>query len=126
MENKKNILVVEDDSNNRNLLFLILKKDYNVFFATNDTEFYEQLSNNLFDLIIMDIQLGIEKTGLDLIKELRQMEKHSKIPVICLTANAFLQNRSDAYQAGADEFIAKPVEIKILRDKISKLINKNS
>lgn len=126
MENKKSILVVEDDPNNRNLLFLILKKDYNVFFATNDTEFYEQLSNNFFDLIIMDIQLGIEKTGLDLIKELRQMENHSKIPVICLTANAFLQNRSDAYQAGADEFIAKPVEIKILRDKISKLINKNS
>ena len=112
------ILIVEDDD----IAYLLLKeilssKNLNLQRAINGEEainyFYEE--NNCADLVFMDIRLpkinGFEATR-------RIKEINPTIPIIAITAYAHSQGIIDCFNAGCDDYVAKPYEIK----KILKLV----
>lgn len=102
----KRILVAEDNDSNYLLMSYILKRDYEFSRARNGREAVDMVLSEKPDLVLMDIKMplmdGIEATRL--IKA-----KLPDLPIVALTANAFDNDRQQAFDAGCCDFLSKPV-----------------
>lgn len=119
----KRVLIAEDDEVNRELMtdvmaFLHCAADM----AKDGQEAIEKYKTNSYDLILMDIRMPV-KDGIEATKEIRSLEKAPKrIPIIALTATTDPEDREKAVQAGIDDFVSKPIELKLLREKMQKYL----
>jgi two-component system sensor histidine kinase BarA len=111
---KPKILITEDDYENQKFLEMFLGRKFEVEICDSEQSFYEQLSRQHFDIILMDISLRGNKNGLELTRELRKKNDYEKVPVVCLTAHAFKKDMDNALDAGVDIFLTKPVENYVL------------
>ncbi|MBX3009590.1 MAG: response regulator [Melioribacteraceae bacterium] len=116
------VLVVEDDFENQKFLKIFLQRRFNVDVCDSADTCYEQLAKHEFDLLIMDISLRGKKDGLQLTKELRSSDNYKNLPIVCLSAHAFQRDKDNAYNAGVDVFITKPVQNHILLAAILKVL----
>ncbi|MEJ5261045.1 MAG: response regulator [Ignavibacterium sp.] len=124
--NKKySVLVVEDDPQNLKFLKLLLSRDFNVLTCSSESEFYRILVHQQFDAVLMDITLSGNKSGISLIKSLRQIPLYKNTPVICLSAHIAESDELEALNAGANLYLRKPVQNKILIDSILEEIAKS-
>ena len=114
MENKKKILIVEDDLLCQMVYKYMFAKDFNSIFCTNEDEFHSALKSDNYDLVLMDLSLGKGKDGIELIKELRQMESYKTVPIIAVTANVLKKDEEITMAAGATKFVHKPFNNTIL------------
>jgi CheY-like chemotaxis protein len=121
---RNKILVVEDDIENQRFFKLILSRRFDVDFCDCDKSFYKKLASKDYDLILMDITLKEGKNGIELTKEIKNSKVFSEIPILCLTAHVFEQDKREALKAGVDMFLEKPVSNKVLYDSIDQLITK--
>jgi len=117
---KPKLLIVEDDFENQKFLQLFLKRKFDVDVCDSAETFYEKMKEQKFDMILMDISLRGKKDGLQLTKELRQSEETKNIPIVGLSAHAFQRDKDNAYKAGIDLFITKPVQNNILLESLIK------
>ena len=122
--NKPRILIVEDEIENQRYLQLVLRKNYEIDFCDTKNSMFDLLIKNEYDTIIMDISLKNGYTGIDLISELKRKPEYKNIPIICLSAHAFGEQRKKAEQLGAEAYLTKPVSNKVLLDTLDKLIVK--
>lgn len=123
---KKRLLLVEDDMNTQNIYRKMFSLHFKVEVCDNDEEFYKLLKKFKFDIIIMDISLKGLKDGLQLTKEIKNNPDYKNIPVICLTAHAFPQDRENALNAGVDDFLTKPVEAtRLIQILLNATVKKN-
>ena len=113
---KKTILIVEDDRHNREAMQLLLKNKFSIETCDSEKPFNKIISSRKIDLVIMDISLNGNKSGLDLTRELRENPDYKDIPIICLTAHARKTDEKNAMEAGANVFITKPVKNEKLLD----------
>ncbi len=120
MKEKNKILIVEDDVLNQQVYKRSLSKDYILKICGDTKGFYAALMADTYDLFIVDLALNCEKDGIDLIKELRQMNHHKGTPIIVVTAFAFSKDKENAMAAGATQFIIKPFDNKKLLEEIKK------
>lgn len=116
------VLVVEDDFENQKFLKIFLQRRFNVDVCDSADTCYEKLAKQEFDLLIMDISLRGKKDGLQLTKELRSNDSYKYLPIVCLSAHAFQRDKDNAYNAGVDVFITKPVQNHILLAAILKVL----
>jgi CheY-like chemotaxis protein len=123
MENKANILVIEDDELNQQLYHLLLGSKYNLVMCKNSSEFDNAMQSTKYDLFLVDITLQGMKNGLELIQEIRSVSRYKSTPVIVVTANAFKVDEIAAYSAGATMFIRKPFSNKELRSAIERSLS---
>ena len=79
-----------------------------------------------FDVILMDIMMPV-MNGYEAAKMIRSLDREDAkvIPIIAMTANAFIEDRMRAKEAGMDEHIAKPVDRKLLVKVINELVKRN-
>jgi DNA-binding response OmpR family regulator len=116
---KKRILITDDDPGLQDIFKIILEKaGYSVKVLTNGNEILE---NNFLlpDLFLLDKQLsGID--GIDVCKYLKSKKRTCKIPVIMVSANPNIAALSE--QAGADDYIEKPFQVKDLLTMIEHYI----
>ncbi|QKF66642.1 two-component system sensor histidine kinase/response regulator fusion protein [Arcobacter venerupis] len=113
-QNDKTILVVDDIKENRDLIVQILSSyGFKTLEAISGNEALELFDNQneKIDLIFMDILME-DLDGLQTIQIIRKKEKNSNIPIIALTANVFEEDKKQALNAGANDFLPKPVEEK--------------
>ena len=115
---KPKLLVVEDDIEILRFLQKFLQKDFDIQVCSSSETMYERLKQDKFDIIIMDIALSGEKDGLQLTRELREMEEYKDAPIIAMSAHVFEKDRDNAFKAGVDKFLAKPVSNEKLRDTL--------
>jgi CheY-like chemotaxis protein/signal transduction histidine kinase len=110
LKNKK-ILVVDDDMRNVFALTQVLEgMQMHVKVAKNGREALKHLEQDAdIDLILMDIMMP-EMDGYEAIREIRKKEKLKKLPIIALTAKAMKGDRSKCIEAGANDYLAKPVD----------------
>lgn len=113
---KPKLLIVEDDSESQAFLKIFFRKDFETTIVDSESSFHSVIYQNSFDLIIMDIGLPHGKDGIELTREIKSNPSTTKIPVICLTSHAFLKDKVKAIEAGADYFLTKPVENKVLKN----------
>jgi CheY-like chemotaxis protein len=119
------VLVVEDDPQNLKFLKLLLSKYFTVLPCSSEEEFYKILVHLKFDAVLMDISLSGNKSGIALIKSLRQIPFYKNIPVICLSAHIAETDKLEALKAGANLYLRKPVQNKVLIESIKNEIEKN-
>ena len=126
MINKPRILIVEDEIESRKYFQLILKKKFDFDFCDNRNSFFDLLSEKKYCAILMDISLKNGYTGVDLIKELKRKTLYKHIPVICISAYAFGEDKRKAEEVGADIFLTKPVGSKTLLNVLDELMTMNT
>jgi DNA-binding response OmpR family regulator len=122
-ENKK-ILLVEDDQNFGAILkdYLMLN-DFNVTLAKNGMEGFEKFKKDTYDLCILDVMMPY-KDGYTLAKEIR--EKNKEVPIIFLTAKSMKEDVLKGYKVGADDYLNKPFDSEVLLMKIRAIIQRKS
>lgn len=125
-EFKPKILVTEDDIENQKFLQLVLRKNFDIDICDSEQSFFQLLGEKMYDAIIMDISLKGGKNGVEIIKELKKKAAYKNIPVICLSAHVFSQDRMKAKEAGVDAYLTKPVENLLLIKTLQKLIAQKS
>jgi len=115
---KPSLLIVEDDFENQKFLQFFLRKYFNIEVCDSADTFYQKIKEHKFDIILMDISLKGKKDGLQLTREIRHSSEHASIPIVGLSAHAFQKDKDNAYDAGVDLFITKPVQNDILLDSL--------
>jgi two-component system alkaline phosphatase synthesis response regulator PhoP len=120
---KIKIAVVEDDQLILNMVRINLERhDYIVKGFASGELLLEQLPGELFDLFILDIMLpGI--SGIDILAHLRQKEVHA--PVLMLTAQGQVQNKVNALNIGADDYLVKPFNMEELLARVNALLRRS-
>lgn len=110
LENKK-ILIVDDDMRNVFALSSLLEdKGMKTIVAKNGKEGLKKLEENKdVDLVLMDIMMP-EMDGYEATYEIRKQKKYKDLPVIALTAKAMKEDREKCIAAGANDYLAKPVD----------------
>ena len=104
---KKNILVIDDEFDIANNIKAILDdENYNSSTAQNSSEALNILSNNQFDLVILDVWL--DNSDLDGIELLKKIRESSAVPIIIISGHGNIEMAVQAIKEGANEFIEKP------------------
>ncbi len=123
MASKSNILLVEDEENLHETLKLNLEMEgYEVSSAFTGTEALKKVSNEYFDLIIMDIMLP-EVDGIAVTESIRV--NNNEVPILMLSAKNAGSDRVLGLKKGADDYLTKPFNLEELLLRVEKLINKN-
>lgn len=126
---EKTILVVDDIRENRNLIVQILSffgfKTLEASSGLEALELFDNFDNSKkqkIDLIFMDILME-NLDGLQTMQIIRKKEKNSDIPIIALSANVFDEDKKQALNSGANDFLPKPVEEKDILLIVAKYLN---
>ncbi|MBF0318199.1 MAG: response regulator [Nitrospirae bacterium] len=121
----RKILIVDDDSKNLFVLSAAIEtQGAETLVALNGKKALDVLSENPdTDIIIMDIMMPA-MDGLEAIKAIRATAHISSIPIIAITARAMKDDRKKCIDAGADDYISKPVDYDILKKLLAAWINK--
>ncbi len=111
----KKILIVDDDVRNVFALASMLEfYNLQVIYAENGREGIALLQNTPdIDIVLMDVMMP-EMDGYETMRTIRQLEKFRTLPIIALTAKAMSGDREKCIEAGASDYITKPVEIQQL------------
>jgi len=119
---QKRILLVEDDQNFGTVLkdYLTLN-DYDVSLAKDGLEGLIMFKNDLFDLCILDVMMP-RKDGFSLAKDIRNSNK--EIPIFFLTAKTLKEDVLKGYQVGADDFLNKPFDSEVLLYKVRAILQR--
>ncbi|MBB3234889.1 two-component system OmpR family response regulator [Phyllobacterium endophyticum] len=121
MKSEAHILIVDDDQAIRDLLHDFLKKrGMHVSVARDDDEMQEVLSRTPIDLLILDVMLP-GKSGMEICRDIR---KHSRIPIIMLTAVTETTDRVVGLEMGADDYVSKPFDPRELLARIRAVLRR--
>ena len=105
------VLLVEDDVRNIFALSSVFEPlGVRLEIARNGREALETLGRQDFDLVLMDIMMP-EMDGLTAMREIRRNRRWQDLPIIALTAKAMADDRERCLEAGANDYIAKPVDV---------------
>ena len=124
------VLLTEDNELNMEIAEFVLQNEGTVVTkAWNGQEavdIFRKSSPGEFDVILMDIMMPV-MNGYEAAKMIRSLDREDAkvIPIIAMTANAFIEDRMRAKEAGMDEHIDKPVDRKLLVKVINELVKHN-
>jgi DNA-binding response OmpR family regulator len=115
---KKCILFVEDDEGAHELMAVMLT-GYEIVIARDSTEGLRLAQQRCFDLYILDNWLP-DGTGIELCHCIRKFDQYT--PILFYSAAAYAHDTQDALDAGAQEYLIKPVEPQDLRQTVARLV----
>jgi two-component system, cell cycle response regulator DivK len=122
---QKQVLLVEDNDDNRTIYATILGHyGYEVVQAPNGLDGVNLADRHRPDLIIMDISLPV-MDGLEATRRIRANPNTSDIPVLAVTAHALDSDRERVINAGCNNYLAKPVEPRLLLEQVERMIGKS-
>ncbi len=108
------VLVVEDNEINRQIAREILEgAGIAAQLASNGVEAVKAVSESDFDLVLMDIQMP-EMDGYEATRKIRTDPKHKDLPIVAMTAHALKGDREKCLEAGMNDHVTKPIDIKEL------------
>ncbi len=110
MEEKSNILIVDDDMRNIFALATLLdEQGMEIVSANNGRDAIKKVESDAdIDVVLMDIMMP-EMDGIQTIKEIRKLPKGGDLPIIAVTAKAMKGDREKCIEAGAWDYLSKPV-----------------
>ncbi len=118
------ILLAEDNLINQRLASDLLEsRGHRVVIASNGKKAVEAFEKDVFDLILMDVQMP-ELDGFEATRMIREKERQTggRIPIIALTAHALKEDRQKCLASGMDDYISKPIQAETLFQIVEKLL----
>jgi CheY-like chemotaxis protein len=115
------VLVVDDIELNRELVSLrMLQRNHRVHLATDGAQAVERYLQEALDVVLMDAHMP-NMNGFDAIRAIRTHEQGTggHLPIIMLTASVLASDRKLCLDAGADAFVPKPIDFRLLFDRIA-------
>lgn len=120
---QKRILIVDDDDEIRELLeFDVRESGYFVDTARDGLEGLQKALNNTYDLILLDVMMP-KMNGFDVAKNIRQAKL--AIPILMLTAKGTIDDKTEGFDCGADDYLVKPFDIQEVLLRIRVLLRRN-
>lgn len=121
---KRRILVVEDESDIRDLIALHLGREgHAVDTCGNGREALERIAGQEYDLIVLDWMLP-EKSGLEITRELRKKLSHEQLRILMVTAKSANPDLVLGLESGADDYLVKPFELSVLMARARALLRR--
>ena len=117
------ILLAEDNRVNQKLAVTLLEKwGHRVVLANNGVEAVEKCRNQVFDAILMDLQMP-EMGGIEATQQIRALDQQQgrHTPIIAMTANAMSEDRQLCLDAGMDEYLSKPLSSEKMRGLLQQI-----
>ena len=113
------ILLVEDYKHSQIIVTRLLKKNNfeSIVVVENGAEAVEAVQKQKFDLILMDMQMPV-MNGFEATEKIRQMKDYKEVPIIALTAFAMKGDREKCLEAGATDYIPKPIDSQEFIEKV--------
>ena len=125
----KHVLLVEDNELNREIALDILgDRGMEIDFAEDGPIAVEKVRTNgpdHYDFILMDIQLPT-LSGYEATKQIRALYPDARLPIIALSANAFTEDKQKSLEAGMNDHVAKPINVKELLKVLAKFLPESS
>jgi signal transduction histidine kinase/DNA-binding response OmpR family regulator/streptogramin lyase len=118
---KYTLLIVEDNYELRDYLKNELENEYKVLVANNGKSGIDLANEFLPDIILTDVMMP-EMDGFDFCKNIKRDLRTSHIPVLMLTAKTEIEDRIEGIEVGADAYMVKPFDMRLLRLRLSQLI----
>ncbi|MBF0255205.1 MAG: response regulator [Gammaproteobacteria bacterium] len=117
-----NLLLVEDNAFNQELALELLRNNaINVELAVNGQAALDRLDHCSFDGVLMDCQMPV-MDGYTATRRIRQQERFKDLPIIAMTANAMVEDVQKALEAGMNDHIAKPINVREMFTTLAKWI----
>lgn len=119
------VLVVEDETEIRDLIVLHLKRSgLNVDAVASAEEAFEKIANNTYSLLALDWMLP-GASGIDITKRVREAADRNDLAILMITARAEAADIVEGLDAGADDYLTKPFEPQVLIARVRALLRRN-
>lgn len=122
---KQNILLIDDNKDVRLFLTQLLQEKYNITASSNGTDALHLLNQNSYDLILSDVMMP-DMDGITLAQKIRSKAQFSTIPIILLSAKKTNKSITKGLSAGAQVYLTKPIDNKILITQIDALLDREA
>ncbi|MFZ1519978.1 MAG: response regulator [Ignavibacteriaceae bacterium] len=123
--NKCKILLVEDDELNVRMVASFLKGIYEIDNANSGEEAIKKVLDQNYNVILMDIGLKKEMSGLEVTKTIRKIPEYRNTPIIALTAYALSGDKERIINAGCSHYLSKPFTKHQLINLLHLVLNSN-
>ena len=121
-DGESNVLIVDDVTENRALIEILLQKaGYRITLCGDGKEAVEIAETEKFDIILMDVRMPV-MNGLEATRVIRSGRVNSTTPVIAMTANVAKDDKLLCLEAGCDDYISKPIRKDLLLTKLERYI----
>jgi two-component system response regulator HydG len=119
MNDKKSLLIVDDDIAHRTMLRILLDWEYEIFEADDGFTAIDKIQERSFDLVIMDVRM-IKLSGMDALDRVKDLSPAT--PVVMMTAYWTETAADEARQKGAFDYLAKPFDFDHLKQTIRRAV----
>jgi len=119
------ILLVEDNLLNVEVVEMFLKKYWEISSVNNGEDAINRAKSSNYDLFLIDINLGHGMSGIEVLKQIRQLDNYQKTPSIAITGYASEEHKRLFLEQGFTNYLAKPFYKKELIDMIKGLVKTN-
>lgn len=117
----RKILVVDDEEMGLRMAEFILQKEYQVEKATSGKECLEKLENDVFDLVLLDVEMPV-MNGFDTLEKIRNMSSCKEQKVVFLSADDDDKSKEKANELGALGFVKKPILPHVLQNFVAEIL----
>jgi len=114
---RQRVLIVDDQSANIRVMAELLRGEYELFFATSGAKALEVVAANDIELVLLDVVMS-DMDGFEVCRRLKADERSSRIPVIFVTAREETHDETRGFEAGAVDYIVKPIVPPIVRARV--------
>lgn len=121
-EHKERVLVIDDNADIRSYVKSLLKDDYTVIEACDGQMGLKKAMKYVPDAVICDVMMPV-MDGLECCRKLKEEVRTSHVPVMLLTACSLDEQRIQGFECGADSYISKPFNAKLLQVRLRNLID---
>ncbi len=121
-DGKETVLVIDDNQDIRDYVKMLLQRQYTVIEAVNGQEGLKQAMKYVPDAIICDVMMPV-MDGMECCRRLKSEVQTSHIPVMMLTAYAVDDQKVKGYECGADSYLTKPFNARLLQVRLRNLID---
>lgn len=121
--NKPKVLFVEDDEVAIKYITIILKPYYNLETVSDAENALKLVTQNQYDVLLLDINLGRGMDGVELMQRIKKIEYYKKVPIVAVTAYASKSDKSEFLAKGFTHYISKPFTSTELKDLLKQTLS---